>query len=459
MSEDRSLWQRLRDLLPARAPNVAGTANTSNDAARGEAHLTQASDALRALLDDPSIPDSVRAQLASDFAQIEALLGKLTRGDLHIAVFGRVSVGKSALANALLGRDAFDVGVLHGTTTMHQTQRWHEVAGSGLHLIDTPGINELSGEERERLAFDVADISDLVIFVVDGDMTSTELAALRTLVQTQRPLLLALNKADRYSPAERERLLTRLREHANGLVHAEDVVAAAARPAERVIVQIDADGIEHESRNEQVADVVDLTARVFAICEREGKTLSALNASLFAGRLSDNVSARIAAARHQLAERVIRNYCIAKGVAVALNPIPVADLLAAASLDGAMVVHLARVYGLPLTRAEAGTLLGTIAAQLIALMSAIWGVHLVASALKGLSAGFSTIVTAGAQGALAWYATELVGRAAERYLIQGKSWGELGAKRVVADIVAGLDRDSILREARGAILQKLRTNP
>jgi GTPase len=80
----------------------------------------------------------------------------------------------------------------------------------------------------------------------------------------------------------------------------------------------------------------------------------------------------------------------------------------------------------------------------------------VASALKGVSAGLSTLVTAGAQGALAWYATEIVGRAAEHYLLHGKSWGDQGAKRAVADIVANLDRDSILREARGAILARLR---
>jgi uncharacterized protein (DUF697 family) len=147
---------------------------------------------------------------------------------------------------------------------------------------------------------------------------------------------------------------------------------------------------------------------------------------------------------------------LAKGIAVALNPIPVADLLAAASLDIALVVHLGKVYGLPLTRSEAGTLIGTICAQLAALMGAIWGVHLVASALKGVSAGLSTVVTAGAQGALAWYATELVGRAAERYLLQGKSWGEQGAKRAVAEIVSSLDRDSILREARSAIMARLR---
>ena len=68
------------------------------------------------------------------------------------------------------------------------------------------------------------------------------------------------------------------------------------------------------------------------------------------------------------------------------------------------------------------------------------------------------MLTAGAQGALAWYATELVGRAAERYLAAGKSWGDKGAKRVVRDIVESLDRDSILREAREEILSRLR-NP
>ncbi|MDN5925255.1 MAG: YcjF family protein, partial [Xanthomonadales bacterium] len=143
-------------------------------------------------------------------------------------------------------------------------------------------------------------------------------------------------------------------------------------------------------------------------------------------------------------------------VMVALNPIPVADLLAAAGLDAAMVVQLSRVYGLPLTRAESGRLVATISVQLIALMGAIWGVHLVASALKVVSVGLSTAVTAGFQGALAWYATTLIGRAAESYLVHGKSWGEHGAKRAVREVVESLDRDSILRDARAEILRRLK---
>jgi GTPase len=294
------------------------------------------------------------------------------------------------------------------------------------------------------------------VFVVDGDMTQRELDALKLLARTERPLVVALNKADRYGDDERERLLERLREHVRGLVRADDVVAVSARPAPVKRIRVDANGVEQAELAEAPPDIAALRDRLAAIVEREGRTLAALNAGLFAGRLSDQVSRRIAEARRELAAKVIRQYCIAKGVAVALNPIPVADLLAAAALDAALVMHLGRVYGLPLTKSEAGSLIAVISAQLAALMGAIWSVHLVASALKGVSAGLSTVVTAGAQGALAWYATELVGRAAERYLVAGKSWGDKGPKRVVAEIVESLDRDSILREAREEILARLR---
>jgi small GTP-binding protein len=451
-----SLWQRLRDRF-ASAEETASPAPGASS--RSDAHNLHAAQSLRALLDDPEIPAAIRSSLAADFARLEAMLGKLERGELHIAVFGRVSVGKSALANALLGEDAFAVGVLHGTTREATQRSWREVAGSGVHLIDTPGIDELDGEAREKLAFEVAGVSDLVVFVVDGDMTQRERDALQLLARTERPLLLALNKADRYGDDERKRLLERLREHAAACVRADDVVAISAQPAPVKRLRVDADGIEHVELAGQMPDLDSLRDRLTAVVAREGKTLAALNASLFAGRLSDQVGARIAEARRELAAKVIHQYCIAKSLAVALNPIPVADLLAAGALDAALVMHLGRVYGLPLTKSEAGSLIAVISVQLAALMGAIWGVHLVASALKGLSAGLSTVVTAGAQGALAWYATELVGRAAERYLVAGKSWGEKGPKRVVTEIVESLDRDSILREARAEILKRLRSRP
>lgn len=422
-------------------------------------HLETAADSLRALLDDPATPAPVREALAADYDQVRAMLDKLERGDVHIAVFGRVSVGKSALLNALVGERAFDVGVLHGTTRVGAIREWRAIGDSGAHLIDTPGIDEMSGESREKLAHETAARADLVLFVVDGDIGEVELSALRAIAAEQRPLLLVLNKVDRYTTEERAQLVERLRERCGGIVAPANVIEAAAEPRPRRVLRVLADGSERETTEPRAPDVAQLADRIVDVLAREGGTLAALNAALFAGRLSDEVGRRVAALRADLAERLIRNYCLAKAMAVGLNPVPVADLLAAAALDVGLVVHLARLYRLPMTSADAGRLVATISASLAAIMGAVWGTHLVASALKGASAGLSTVLTAAAQGALAWYATVLVGRSAQLYLANGASWGERGPKQAVRGIVDSLDRESILAEAREEILKRLKRVP
>lgn len=419
-------------------------------------HLSAAAASLEQLLNDEKIPESVRAELAEDYRQLNAMQDKLRNGDLHIAVFGKVSAGKSSLLNALMGDAVFSVSPLHGETRHSELKHWQTRETGGVHLIDTPGINELDGESRERMAHEVASRSDLVIFVTDSDLTRTEIEAIRKVAATHRPILLALNKSDRYSDEDLQSLLAALRAHVHGLVKAEHVVAVAADPSAIKVIRTDASGHEQVSMERPQASIESLVDIIWQVLEAEGKTLSALNASLFAGRLSDEVSERMIAARRDIATRVTRTYSLYKGLAVAVNPVPVADLLAAASLDVALVMRLSDVYGLSLTRREGSRLLLTIAAQMVALMGAVWGVHLASSALKGLTGGLSVTVTGLAQGALAWYATTLVGHSAEQYLRNGKSWGDGGPKQTVRKIVDSLDRDSILGDARDQILQHLR---
>jgi hypothetical protein len=151
----------------------------------------------------------------------------------------------------------------------------------------------------------------------------------------------------------------------------------------------------------------------------------------------------------------VRTYCIAKGVAVAFNPVPVADLFAAAFIDVGMVVHLSKVYDLPLSRREAGSLIRVIVAEAMALMGTVWTLHFVSSALKVGTLGLSTILTAGAQGAIAYYSTYVVGRVAAEYLSHGKSWGDGGPKQVVKEILDSLDKETVLQEARREIRARL----
>jgi small GTP-binding protein len=449
------IWTRLREALPDwRSKRRAAPGPSAEDA--GEAHLEVARESLRELLRDERVPGEVREALAGDYAQVEAMLDKLEHGHLHIAVFGRVSVGKSALVNALLGEERFTTSPLHGETQSPQLGQWSEFRDGNVFLIDTPGINEVDGEVRERLAREVADRADLVLFVVEGDLTDTEHEALRELAGTRRPLLLVLNKADRYSRAELARLVEVLEERVAGVLPPGSLVTAAAKPAEQLVIRVDEQGNETEEFRQPQPDVAALRDRLWQVLEREGKTLAALNASLFAGDLSAQVASRVLAARRTLGERVIRTWCIAKGVAVAINPVPVADLVAAAVVDVSMVVHLSRLYGLPLNRAEAGGLVKTIGSHMLLLMGTVWGVHLASSALKLGTSGLSAIVTGGAQGAVAYYSTFVVGQAAEHYLANGKSWGEGGPKLAVRRILDSLDRESILEQAKADIRARLR---
>jgi len=121
-------------------------------------------------------------------------------------------------------------------------------------------------------------------------------------------------------------------------------------------------------------------------------------------------------------------------------------------------MHLSRVYGLPLTRKESGQLIGTIFRQVGLVMGAVWATHLVSSILKVSTFGISTLVTATAQGAVAYYATYIVGQSARQYFQRGKSWGAGGPKRVVNELLDSIDKESILQEAQEAIRSRLKNS-
>lgn len=421
----------------------------------GAGHLSLARESLRELVGDARLPDGVRESLAHDYAAVQAMLDKLEHGHLHLSVFGRVSTGKSSLLNALIGEPRFSVSPVHGETQFSEIEAWQEIDAGGVFLIDTPGLDEAGGEDREALAVAVAGRSDLVIFVIDSDITDTELDALKAAISQGRPILLALNKSDLYTGAERDALLESVRAKTHGIIAPECVLAVAAQPRPQTVIEIDAAGEETEIERARSPDVAELRLRLWEILEDEGKTLVALNASLFASDLSDQVGKRILAARGELGEKLVRTYCVAKGIGVAFNPIPVADLFAAAFIDVGMVVHLSKVYDLPLNKKEAGSIVKVIMAESAALMGTVWALHFVSSALKVGTIGLSTILTAGAQGAIAYYSTYLVGQAAAEYLSQGKSWGEGGPKLVVKQILKSLDRDTILSDAKREIQARM----
>jgi GTP-binding protein Era len=441
-----NIWNRVQAVLSNWRSN--GKTHKPLSAHEADQQLLAANQNLKILLEDTSIPASVRAELADEFEQVELISRKLREEEIHIAAYGRVGVGKSSLLNALLGKEAFRTSPLHGETREELRAQWQVSQQGHVVLIDTPGIDELDGQEREELARNTSKRADVILMVCEGDLTDIEFLALKELLSAGRIVILVLNKSDRYSESELELLLASLRKRTSGYLPASTVVSSASEPRPEIILRLAADGKEIEEQRIRSPEVGDLKKVLWELLDREGKSLAALNASLFASELDEKVASRIVAARKSVAERIIHSYCVTKAVLVAVNPVPVADLLAAAGTDVAMVIHLGEIYGFKLSRREASKLLLTISAQLVALMGVYWGLNLVSSALKTASAGLSTALTATGQSVLAWYATYLTGQMAQSWFAKGKSWGENGPREVARVILSSLDRDSLIRSAR-----------
>ena len=408
------------------------------------------------MLDDKKIPAAIRHQLRDEYEHIQRLIDKLEHDQVHLVAFGKVSTGKSSLLNALLGRTAFSTSPLHGETTAANRQAWSEYQDQSVVVIDTPGTDELDGESREAVATETAAHADIILFVLDGDLSRSELQQLERICVPGKPIIVVLNKADLYTTDELEVLLDAIRYKTAHLIKRNQVIAAAADPNPQTVITVDADGNESIRKNTPSADISKLKQTIWQLLEEDGKSLTALNASMFASQVSDDIARKITEIRKTAAQKIIRTYCIGKGIGVACNPVPIADLVVAAGMDVAMIRKLSSLYGLTLGRSEASKLTATIMAQLALLMGAVWSVNLLSSVLKTVSGGLSTTVTAAAQGSLAYYATYLVGQIAEKYFIQGKSWGDQGPKKVAKEILDSLDRNSILMEARAEILNGLK---
>jgi GTP-binding protein len=124
----------------------------------------------------------------------------MTKRSPTVVVAGRPNVGKSSLANRLVGRRIAVVEERAGVTRDRKVLE-AEWAGRRFDVVDTggwlPGGDTLDEKVSEQAAKALGD-ADLILFVVDVAVGATEedLAAARFVQRTGRPVLLVVNKVD-----------------------------------------------------------------------------------------------------------------------------------------------------------------------------------------------------------------------------------------------------------------------
>jgi len=133
-----------------------------------------------------------------------------------------------------------------------------------VRLVDAGAIDG----DAQRLAAlaDAAAATDGVLFVVDQDLRAPEVAAIRRLLGTGKPLYVVLNKADQFSAADRDTILVSIRAKMPAGFPPANVVAVAGLPSavEREIEDTrGAVRVELRRPSSDVAALTNLLARVF----------------------------------------------------------------------------------------------------------------------------------------------------------------------------------------------------
>jgi len=427
--------------------------------------------ALEKLLAECTATADQKTPLAAAIAQLEQMLDKLHYGVVHIAVFGLVGRGKSSLLNALLGEPIFATGPIHGVTQEQAAALWQVSDTEGqrrspIRLIDTPGLDEVNGADREQLAREVAQQADLILFVIAGDMTRLEYESLSQLRAASKPMLLVVNKMDQYPDVDRHAIYTKLRdERVKDLLSPEEIVMVAAAPLVPHVQQ-DAHGRVQVTMRVGAPQVDALKIKILDVLAREGKALIALNSMLFANHISEELAQYKLSLREQEANQLIWKGAVAKSLAIALNPVTVLDMVSSAVIDVTTVQLLSRLYEIELTEAGAKELLQTIALAMGGISLGEFVANLGLSSLKGML-GLATPVSGGlalgpylavaaTQASIAGFASYTMGQVAKTYFANGAGWGAAGPKTVVQQILGQLDQRYILSRLKAEIQSQLR---
>ena len=357
--------------------------------------------------------------------QLDLQIEKLEKKELQVSVFGRVGVGKSSLLNALLEKQVFPTDIINGNTKTIKSYKWCKrfTCLNKVKLIDSPGIDEINNDKKENLNFNYSLDTDLILFVIDSDITRIEMDSIEELLRNQKPILIVLNRCDQWNAREAKLILSSIQNKLSFYKHKVKIVLAASSPRE---AKLKADGTV---RSEQKTPKVDILKQELKdIIEEHGELLLCINSLRIADQFYKLLKENRLLKRKEAAQSLIGKYAVLKASGVAINPFLMIDFFTGLALDSALIIQLSKLYGLEVGGPAARQLVKKLSLHNSLLGGAQIGIQITLNILKhvlilaapltgGLSLAPATPI-AFAQAALAIHATKLIGRlAAYEFLI------------------------------------------
>jgi len=278
-------------------------------------------------------------------AEIREQRRRRSTGEIHLAIYGEVSSGKSSLVRALLPQAEIDTDPRAGTTAAIRHYAWEAPSGDRITIADLPGFNL----DDDPAALEETRRAHLVIFLCDADLTGSQARQLRALAEFGKPLVLALNKVDRYAPDEQQRLLTEIRRK-TGLA-AEDVVAVSTGGREEV-VRLLGEGIERRDARERRPEIAALRDAVQRHLDGDRELMEALRETAVLKLASEKLDAARQQYRDRKAAELVNTYARRAVIGALAAVAPGSDLVIQGVLATRLIRELSRLYEGPVKDIE-----------------------------------------------------------------------------------------------------------
>ncbi|MBT8055122.1 MAG: DUF697 domain-containing protein [Xanthomonadales bacterium] len=266
-------------------------------------------------------------------------------GEIFIAVYGEVSSGKSSLVKALLPEAQIETDPRAGTTTDIRHYSWQAASGDRVVIADLPGFNL----EDDTAALEETRRSHLVIFLCDSDLTQSQAKQLQLLIEQRKPVILALNKSDRYSADELGILLEEI-SRKTGL-RRQDIVAVSAGGKEEVIRML-GEGMEQRSSRDRRPEIADLRHCVQRHLDRDRELMESLRDTAVLTMASEKLDAAKDRHRAQKAEELVSKYSRRAVIGALAAVAPGSDLVIQGVLATRLIRELSKLYDVPVKEIE-----------------------------------------------------------------------------------------------------------
>jgi GTP-binding protein EngB required for normal cell division/uncharacterized protein (DUF697 family) len=288
---------------------------------------------------------SAGVDVSAAVAEIREQQRRKQSGEVFIAIFGEISTGKSSLVKALLPRADLETDPKGGTTRDITHYRWQAGSGDSVIIADLPGFNldsnpEILAEARR---------AHLVVFLCDSDITRSQMEQLTGLLAIQKPLIVALNKVDRFSGSEARSIAENISQRID--IDRDDVVFVQTGGHEEVI-RLLSDGGEETITRDRAQDIQALRTALQRKLDSNQELMEQLRDTAVLLLASEKLEQARDFHREQKAAALVQSYSKRAVVGALAAVAPGSDLIIQGLLATRLIQALCKLYGVSVKEVE-----------------------------------------------------------------------------------------------------------